>query len=91
MYQPDGSSMSNLGLSSRKSTPEKRKLRLDEAYEAAAAEGMVTVKSMAEIAELSVETIRRYLKEFPDDYIVKNGVVQERPPLDDSTAKNSAV
>ncbi len=91
MYQPDGSSMSNLGLSSRKSTPEKRKLRLDEAYEAAAAEGMVTVKSMAEIAELSVETIRRYLKEFPDDYIVKNGVVQERPPLDASTAKNSGV
>ncbi len=89
MYQPDGSSMSNLGLSSRKSTPEKRKLRLDEAYEAAAAEGMVTVKSMAEIAELSVETIRRYLKEFPDDYIVKNGVVQERPPFDDSTAKNN--
>lgn len=91
MYQPDGSSMGNLGLSSRKSTPEKRKLRLDEAYEAAAVEGMVTVKSMAEIAELSVETIRRYLKEFPDDYIVKNGVVQERPPLDDSTAKNSTV
>lgn len=91
MYQPDGSSMGNLGLSSRKSTPEKRKLRLDEAYEAAAAEGMVTVKSMAEIADLSVETIRRYLKEFPDDYIVKNGVVQERPPLDDSTAKNNGV
>ena len=90
-YQPDGSSIGNLGLSSRKSTPEKRKLRLDEAYEAAAAEGMVTVKSMAEIAELSVETIRRYLKEFPDDYIVKNGVVQERPPLDDPTAKNNAV
>ena len=90
-YQPDGSSIGNLGLSSRKSTPEKRKLRLDEAYEAAAAEGMVTVKSMAEIAELSVETIRRYLKEFPDDYIVKNGVVQERPPLDGSTAKNNAV
>ncbi len=91
MYQPDGSSMSNLGLSSRKSTPERRKLRLDEAYEAAAAEGMVTVKSMAEIADLSVETIRRYLKEFPDDYIVKNGVVQERPPFHDSTAKNSGV
>ena len=90
-YQPEGSSIGNLGLSSRKSTPEKRKLRLDEAYEAAAAEGMVTVKSMAEIAELSVETIRRYLKEFRDDYIVKNGVVQERPPMDNSTAQNMTV
>ncbi len=90
MYQPEGS-LGNLGLSSRKSSPEMRKQRLDQAYDAAAAEGLVTVKSLAEIAGLSVETIRRYLKEFHDSYMVKNGVVMERPPLDNSTGKNGTV
>lgn len=47
------------------------------------------MKSIAEAAGVSVETIRRYLKEFPEDYVVKNGVVLEKPPLDDSTAKTN--
>jgi RecA-family ATPase len=88
-YQPDGSGLANLALSTRKSTPEMRQKRLDDAFNAASEDGIATVKSMAEFADVSVETIRRYLKEFPDDYIVKNGVVLERPLLDDSTAKTN--
>ena len=63
--------------------------RLDEGFDAASADGVPTVKSIAEAAGVSVETIRRYLKEFPEDYMVKNGVVLEKPPLDDSTAKTN--
>lgn len=88
-YCPEGSSLGNLSMSSRKSTPEARKLRLDEAFDTASADGIPTVKSIAEAAGVSLETIRRYLKEFPEDYIVKNGVVLEKPPLDDSTPKNN--
>ena len=88
-YCPEGSSLGNLSMSSRKSTPEARKQRLDEGFDAASADGVPTVKSIAEAAGVSVETIRRYLKEFPEDYMVKNGVVLEKPPLDDSTAKTN--
>ncbi len=80
-FSPEGSPAANLALSSRKSTQEQRKHRLDKAFEAASDEGVVTVKNLAEVAGLSVESIRRYLKEFPDDYVVKNGVVMERAPM----------
>ena len=80
-FSPEGSPAANLALSSRKSTQELRKQRLDEAFKAASDEGIVTVRALAEASGLSVESIRRYLKEFPDDYVVKNGVVMERAPM----------
>ena len=88
-YYPEGSGMGNLGLSSRKSTPEKRKQRLNEAFDATVSAGATTVKDMAEYAGVSVETIRRYLKEFSEDYLLKNGVVLERLPLENSTPKTT--
>ena len=80
-FSPEGSPAANLALSSRKSTQELRKQRLDEAFKAASDEGIVTVRALAEASGLSVESIRRYLKEFPDDYVVKNGVVLEKAPM----------
>ena len=84
-YYPEGSGLGNLALSSRKSTVEQRKQRLNEAFDATANAGLATVKDMAAHAGVSVETIRRYLKEFSEDYLLKNGVVLERPPLEHST------
>jgi regulatory protein RepA len=86
-YYPEGSGLGNLGLSSRKSTPEMRKKRLDEAFDATANAGIATVKEMADYAGVSVETIRRYLKEYSEEYLLKNGIVLERPPLENSTSK----
>lgn len=45
-YCPEGSSLGNLSMSSRKSTPEARKLRLDEAFDTASADGVPTVKAL---------------------------------------------
>ena len=86
-YCPEGSGLANLALSSRKSTPEMRQKRLHDAFDAACEDGIASVKRMAEGVGVSVETIRRYLKEFPDDYVVRNGVVLERLPLEDGTSK----
>ena len=81
-FSPEGSPQANLDLNPKRTTQELRKRRLDEAFEVASARGIVTVRALAEASGLSVESIRRYLKEFPDDYIVKNGVVMERAPMD---------
>lgn len=81
-FSPEGSPQANLDLNPKRTTQELRKRRLDEAFEVTSARGIVTVRALAEASGLSVESIRRYLKEFPDDYIVKNGVVIERAPMD---------
>ena len=38
-------------------------------------------QTLAEIAGVSQDTMRRYLKEFEDEYMVYRGTVQARPPL----------
>ena len=62
-------------------TPEVRKRRLDEAFEAAPKNEPITIKTLAEIADVSQDTMRRYLKEFEDEYMVYRGTVQARPLL----------
>ncbi len=83
-YHPDGSAGANLAASSKRTGIDMRKRRLDEAYDAAPKDKPVTVRTLARIANVSAETMRRYLKEFEDEYMVANGIVQERPPLSDS-------
>ena len=73
--------MANLEKSSNRTTSEIRKMRLDEAFEAAPKNEPVTIRALADIAGVSQDTMRRYLKEFEDDYMVYRGLVQERPPL----------
>ena len=80
-FSPEGSPQANLALSSRKSTQELRKQRLDEAFKAAPKNEPITVKVLAEIAGVSQDTMRRYLKEFEDEYTVYRGVIQERLPF----------
>ena len=88
-YMADGSPLSNLALSSRRTTPEIRRQRLDDAFRAAPKGEPVTVRKLAELAEVSYDTMRRYLKEFQEDYVVTNGVVQERPLLDETTHRKA--
>ena len=49
----------------------------------------MTVRKLAELAEVSYDTMRRYLKEFREDYVVTNGVVQARPLLDETTHRKA--
>ena len=83
-YHPEGSPLANLDASSKRTTPEIRKRRLDDAYDAASKNEPVTIKVLAELAEVSQDTMRRYLKEFEEDYMVYRGLVQERPMLSDT-------
>ena len=83
-YHLEGSSLANLSMSSKRTSPEMRKRRLDDAFEAAPKGSPVTIRELADLAEVSTETIRRYLRECEDDYMVKNGVVIARPILSDS-------
>ena len=87
-YMADGSPLSNLALSSRRTTPEIRRQRLDDAFRAAPKGEPVTVRKLAELAEVSYETMRRYVREFSQDYVVANGVVQERALLSDTISPN---
>ena len=61
-FRPEGSPLGNLDSSSKRTTPEVRKRRLDEAFEAAPKNEPITIKTLAEIAGVSQDTMRRYLK-----------------------------
>ena len=78
---PEGSAASNLEGSSKRTTAAERKRRLDEAFDAAPKSEPITVKVIAELAGVSQKTMRRYLKEFEDDYMVCHGVVMDKPPF----------
>lgn len=80
-YRPEGSPLANLDGSPKRTSPEARKRKLDEAFDAAPKSEPVTIKVLAELADVSQDTMRRYLKEFESDYMVCRGVVQERPPF----------
>lgn len=83
-FRPEGSPLNNLDSSSKRTTPEIRKRRLDEAFEAAPKNEPITIKVLADLADVSQDTMRRYLKEFDDEYMVYRGLVQERPALSDT-------
>lgn len=80
-YRPEGSPLGNLDASPKRTTPEIRRRRLDEAFEAAPKNEPITIRVLADLAGVSQDTMRRYLKEFDGDYMVYRGLVQERPPL----------
>ena len=87
-FRPEGSPLGNLDSSSKRTTPEVRKRRLNEAFEAAPKNEPITIKVLAEIADVSQDTMRRYLKEFEDEYMVYRGTVQARPPLSPAHPKS---
>ena len=68
-------------LEARKQALAARRAVLDEAFEAAPKNEPITIKTLAEIAGVSQDTMRRYLKEFEDEYMVYRGTVQARPLL----------
>ena len=82
-FRPEGSPLANLDASPKRTTPEIRKRRLDDAFEAAPKNEPITIKVLADLADVSQDTMRRYLKEFDDEYMVYRGIVQERPLLSD--------
>lgn len=83
-----GSQMGNLDRSRRKSTPEQRKQRLDNAFDALhIASAAPKVSEMAEYLDITPKSVRNYLKEYPDDYKVDNGLIF-RIEKEDQTAGN---
>ena len=80
-FSPEGSPQANLDLNPKRTTQELRKRRLDEAFRAAPKNEPITVKVLADLANVSQDTMRRYLKEFDGEYTVYRGVIQERLPF----------
>lgn len=83
-YHADGSALSNLTLSSKRTSQAQRRQRVDEAYQALQGKPPVHLRDMAIHADVSISTMRNYLKEFEDDYSITNGLVFERPPLSEA-------
>lgn len=71
----EGSARANLAKSPKQTTPQRRRVLLDNAYNACSATPPVKVTDMAEHARVDGKTIRRYLKEFNTDYWLENGIV----------------
>ena len=71
-----GSQLGNLDRSSRKSSPEQRKQRLDNAFDALhIGNAAPKVSDLAEYLDITPKSVRNYLKEYPDDYKVENSLV----------------
>lgn len=71
-----GSQMGNLSKSSRKSTPEQRLDRLHMAFDAINMPGEIPkLKDLADYLELDPKTVRNYIREYPEDFRVENGLV----------------
>ena len=71
----EGSPESNLSKSSKRTSPEERRTRLDSAFNICSAAPPVKVKDLAECIPADEKTVRSYLKEFGDAYWLENGVV----------------
>lgn len=73
----EGSRDANLQKSSKRTTEERRRKTLDEIFEAVQMDGAATLKDMNKYADgkPSPRTLRRYVEEFSDDYLLENGVV----------------
>ncbi len=74
----EGSWQANLSKSSKRTSPEDRRRSLESAYDVCLEDGMASIAEMAEYIGLSEKTIRRYLKEYEEDYICKGGVAIRR-------------
>ena len=71
----DGSPEANLLKSSKRTSKEERKERLDNAYDNRFNGRPLRITELAEEMEVDVKTVRRYLKEFEDEYWFDNGSV----------------
>lgn len=73
----EGSRDANLQKSSKRTTEERRRKTLDEIFEAVQMDGAAALKDMNKYADgkPSPRTLRRYVEEFSDDYLLENGVV----------------
>ena len=73
----EGSRNANLQKSPKRTTEERRRRTLDEIFEAVQMDGAAALKDMNKYADgkPSPRTLRRYVEEFSDDYLLENGVV----------------
>lgn len=73
----EGSRDANLQKSSKRTTEERRRKILDEIFEAVQMNGAAALKDMNKYADgkPSPRTLRRYIEEFSDDYLLDHGVV----------------
>lgn len=73
----EGSRDANLQKSSKRTTEERRRKTLDEIFEAVQMDGAAALKDMNKYADgkPSPRTLRRYVEEFSDDYLLEDGVV----------------
>lgn len=76
---PEGSSMNNLAKSKNFTTPEERKADIDKAYDACnTGDHPISVRELADYLELSERCVRSRLKEFSDEYWIRNGIVGKK-------------
>ena len=74
----EGSPEANLSKSSKRTSPEERRSRLDSAFNVCSANPPVKVKDLAEYIEVNEKTVRAYVREFEDDYWLSGGIVGRR-------------
>ena len=78
----EGSREDNLNQSPNRTTPSQRKAALDSVYQICQSDGIANVSEMIEYAQeigISESTIRRYIKEFDNDYeTVKRGFIHKK-------------
>lgn len=72
---PEGSPMANLSKSKKYTTPRERKESLDSAFDACSLEEPVMLKAMAGYMGVSERCVRDRIKEFGNEYWVRNGIV----------------
>jgi RecA-family ATPase len=75
----EGSRDANLQKSSKRTTEDRRRKTLDEIFEAVQMNGAAALKDMNKYADgkPSPRTLRRYIEEFSDDYLLDHGVVSK--------------
>ena len=69
------SAQGNLVKSKKYTTPEERRASVEEAFDACAFDPPVTVKAMAEFMEVTTRCARDRIREFDDEFKIKNGCV----------------
>ncbi len=70
-----GSMQSNLAKSPKRKKVESRFSEVSTAYDVCAIDGEVRIHDIAEYLGVSDKTAKRYLKAFPEDFLIDNGVV----------------
>lgn len=76
----EGSPEANLAKSSKRTTEDRRGSLLDSAFDVCVQNGTALLKDMVKYAGVSERTIRRYIKEFEDEYHLDSGMVTRVDP-----------